>query len=158
MCGWNHGTPGRLEQSQCSGPAAQLPHEHAQKQCQGINACMPTCFNKYCSNHRCLYCTRLLTACTSLVNPRRACTARVTVVGSVCLSVCVCMCVSVKSHLTSGASVRPENTVTYPVGNEGQKICGVFSETAPLWRSSTAPLKSYIWSAIFLRKACMCIV
>ena len=48
---------------------------------------------------------------------------RVTVVGSVCLSV--------KSHLTSGASVRPENTVVYSAGNEGQKSCGVFFETAP---------------------------
>ena len=60
---------------------------------------------------------------------------RVTVVGSVCVcvcvSVCLCVCVSVKSHLTSGASVRPENTVTYPAGNGGQKICGVFFETAP---------------------------
>ena len=64
-------------------------------------------------------------------NPRRACAARVTVVGS------VCVCVSVKSHLTYGASVRPENAVTYSAGNEGQKICGVFSETAPLQRSST---------------------
>ena len=52
-------------------------------------------------------------------------------------SVCVCVCVSVKSHLTYGASVRPENAVTYSAGNEGQKICGVFSETAPLQRSST---------------------
>ena len=48
------------------------------------------------------------------------------------------MCVSVKSHLTSGASVRPENSVTYSTGNEGQKICGYFSETAPLQRY-TAP-------------------
>ena len=43
---------------------------------------------------------------------------RVTVVGSVCL----CVCVSVKSHLTSGASVCPENTVMYSAGNGGQKI------------------------------------
>ena len=63
-----------------------------------------------------------------IINPRRACAARVTVVGSVCVSVCV----SVKSHLTYGASVRPENAVTYSAGNEGQKICGVFSENAPL--------------------------
>ena len=42
---------------------------------------------------------------------------------------CVCVCVSVKSHLTFGASVRPENAVTYSVGNKGQKICGVFSDT-----------------------------
>ena len=56
--------------------------------------------------------------------------------------VCVCVCRSVKSHLTSGASVRLENTVTYSAGNGGQKICGVFSETAPLRRSSTPPLKA----------------
>ena len=31
-------------------------------------------------------------------------------------------------------------------------MCGVFSETAPLQRSSTAPLKAYVQSAIFLRK------
>ena len=67
-----------------------------------------------------------------VINPRRACAARVTVVGSVCLSVCLSVCVSVKSHLTYGASVRPENAVTYSAGNEGQKICGVFSENAPL--------------------------
>ena len=50
---------------------------------------------------------------------------------------CSWVCVSVKSHLTYGASVRPENAVTYSAGNEGQKNCGVFSETAPLQRSST---------------------
>ena len=62
-----------------------------------------------------------------LINPRRACAARVTVLGRVC----VCVCLSVKSHLTSGASVRLENTVVYSAGNGGQKICGVFFETAP---------------------------
>ena len=35
--------------------------------------------------------------------------------------VCVSVCLSVKSHLTSGASVHPENGVMYSVGNEGQK-------------------------------------
>ena len=57
------------------------------------------------------------------INPRRACAARVTVVGFVCL------CLSVKSHLTYRASVLPENAVTYSAGNEGQKICGDLSET-----------------------------
>ena len=63
-----------------------------------------------------------------------------TVVGS------VCVCVSVKSHLTSGASVRPENTVTYSAGNGGQKICGVFSDTAPLQRSSTPSIEGHMYS------------
>ena len=48
-----------------------------------------------------------------------------------CSWVCVSVCLSVKSHLTSGASVRPENTVVYSAGNGGQKICGVFFKTAP---------------------------
>ena len=47
----------------------------------------------------------------------RACAARVTV--------------SVKSHLTSGVSVLPENSVTYSAGNGGRKICVISSETAP---------------------------
>ena len=51
-----------------------------------------------------------------------------------------CVCLSVKSHLTSGASVRPENSA----GNGGQKICGFFSETAPLWSSSTPSVESTI--------------
>ena len=41
------------------------------------------------------------------------------------------MFVCVKSHLTSGVSVHPENTVAYSAGNGGQNICGVFFETAP---------------------------
>ena len=44
-------------------------------------------------------------------NPRRACAG-----GLVVLSICGCL-----SVLTSGASVRPENTVTYLAGNRGQK-------------------------------------
>ena len=38
------------------------------------------------------------------------------------------VCLSVKSHLTYGASVRPENAITYSAGNEGQKICGNLPE------------------------------
>ena len=34
------------------------------------------------------------------------------------------MCVSVKSHLTSGASVRPETSVTYSAGKEVKKYVG----------------------------------
>ena len=53
------------------------------------------------------------------------------------LSVCLSVCVSVKSHLTNGASVRSENVATYSAGNEGQKICGDLPETTAL-KSYTA--------------------
>ena len=63
------------------------------------------------------------------------------------------------SRLTYGASVRPETAVTYSAGNEGQKICGGFSETAPLQRSSTpSVVRPCVQSAIFLRKARMRII
>ena len=64
-------------------------------------------------------------AARDIFNPRRACAARVTVLGSVCVYVCL----SVKSHLTYGASVRPENAenaVTYSTGNKGQKFVAIF--------------------------------
>ena len=38
--------------------------------------------------------------------------------SSRCVCLCVCVCVSVKSHLTFGASVRPEHAVTYSVGKK----------------------------------------
>ena len=64
--------------------------------------------------------------------------------------VCVFVCVSVKSHLTFGASVRRETAATYSAGNKGQKICGVFSETPSLQRWSDPSLRRpYIRSAIF---------
>ena len=55
-----------------------------------------------------------------IINPRHACAARVTVVGSVCPSVCVCVSVNISplEHLC------PENHIMYSLGNEGQKICG----------------------------------
>ena len=66
------------------------------------------------------------------------------------MCVCVCVCVSVKSHLTSGASVHCENAAMYSVVNKGQKICGIFSKTAPLPRSSAPSLEQpYIRLAIF---------
>ena len=39
------------------------------------------------------------------------------------------VCVSVKSHLTYGVSVCPENAAIYSAGNEGQKLCGDLPET-----------------------------
>ena len=50
---------------------------------------------------------------------------RVTVVGSVSVSVCLLSHISPLERL-----VRPENTVTYSAGNGGQIICGVFFKTA----------------------------
>ena len=43
-----------------------------------------------------------------LVNPRRACAARVTIVVLVCVCVCACVCSSVSSLLLLRAS-RPPN-------------------------------------------------
>ena len=50
------------------------------------------------------------------------------------------MCVSVKSHLTSGASVCRENAAKYSAGNEGQKIC---AENVQLQRSSATSLDGH---------------
>ena len=36
------------------------------------------------------------------------------------------------SHLTYGASARPENAVTYSAGDDGRKICGDLPETTEL--------------------------
>ena len=95
--------------------------------------------------HAYLYCMRISRVYTRMIH-RRGFSTLVLFIGSVSLSVCV----SVKSHLTYGASVRPENAVTYSAGNEGQKICGVFSETAPLQRSSTpSVVRPCVQSAIF---------
>ena len=47
----------------------------------------------------------------------------------VCLSVCVST-----QHLTSRASFRPENHITYSIGNKDQNNCVDFSETTPLQR------------------------
>ena len=58
-----------------------------------------------------------------LINPRRACAAKVTVVGSVC--------VSVTQHLTSRTFVCLAIGTTYSTGSEGQKVSVVFSENAP---------------------------
>ena len=57
-----------------------------------------------------------------IVNPRRA---WIRVVGFVCV-VCLSVCLSVRSHLTSETSLRPEIDITYSTGNEGHKICGFF--------------------------------
>ena len=63
------------------------------------------------------------------------------------------MCVSVKSKLTSGASVRPENSITYSAGNGGQKICGGFSETTPFksYGVICLPVTSYEGTAATFR-------
>ena len=63
-----------------------------------------------------------------LINPWRTCAARVCfLVDSVFLFVCL----SVKSHLTCGASVCSENAVPYSAGSEGEKFVGS-SSLAPM--------------------------
>ena len=52
-------------------------------------------------------------------------------------------------YFTSGASVRRENAAMYSAGNEGQKICGVFSENVQLQRSSTTSLDGYTSGQLF---------
>ena len=53
------------------------------------------------------------------------------------------MCVSVKSHLTYGASARPENAVTYSAGNEGQNICGDLPETTASYAAKNERKSQY---------------
>ena len=62
------------------------------------------------------------------------------------LGLCVC-------HLTYGASVRPEKAITYPTGIEGRNICGVFSENAPLLRSSRVAILFHTFRWPFFFKA-----
>ena len=45
---------------------------------------------------------KTLICSTIIINPRRACAARVTVVGSVCVCVCLSVCLSVTQHLAYG--------------------------------------------------------
>jgi len=61
----------------------------------------------------------------TMINPRRSCAARVT-------GVVLCACVSVSQKLTSEASDRLENAVTYSTSNVRQNILGFFSETDSL--------------------------
>ena len=59
------------------------------------------------------------------INPRRACTARATVLGLcvyVCLSVCLLVDISLLEHLF----VLKTMSCIYSTGKEGQKICGDF--------------------------------
>ena len=60
--------------------------------------------------------------CVLAINPRRACAARVTVVGSVCLSVCLCVCYS-QSHFSNVIFIRVSPTVASNLG-EGELFLG----------------------------------
>ena len=46
--------------------------------------------------------------------------------------VCLSFILSVIRELTSPVIDRVKNKLTYTVADEGQKICGIFSETASL--------------------------
>ena len=71
---------------------------HTHNNCSNVVSCYLLLYNSGCWARHSL---QLLTA---LINPRRACAARVTVVGFVCLSVS-CLCVSYStSHFTGVCS------------------------------------------------------
>ena len=71
----------------------------------------------------------------------------------------MCVCLSVKSHLTSGTFVCGENAATYLANNEGQKICGVFSENVVLQRLSGPSLDGHtVGRPFFVQRRCMRIV
>ena len=63
------------------------------------------------------------------------------------------MCLSVKSHLTSGASVHPENTVMYSSRNGGQNFLG-FS----LIQHCSFESHMYGWPFSCEKRACMRII
>ena len=77
-----------------------------------------------------------------VINPRRACTARVTVLGlcvcvSVCLCVCVCACLCVCVCLLLNISLFtclfvPQTILTFSAADEGRKFQAIFSEYASL--------------------------
>ena len=91
---------------------------------------------------------RLGAICSCIINPRRACAARVTVVVmSVCLSVCLSDSLSVR--YTSGASFRPENAVTYSAGNEVKKFVGFSLKPLRCRDPALPPLYGHAQSAIF---------
>ena len=69
------------------------------------------------------------------------------------------VCLSVKSRLTYGASVLPENAVTYSAGNEGQNIVEVSLKPMRCRDPALPPLYGHTYSRpFFLRKARMRII
>ena len=60
-----------------------------------------------------------------IFNPRRSCTARVTVVV-LCVCVCVCVCVSVFSILPSRAFRRPTRGISSYSAKNAVKLKAVF--------------------------------
>ena len=65
------------------------------------------------------------------------------------------VCVSVKSHLTYGASIRPGNAVTYSIGKNGKIFSGDLPETTAFKsyaakherKSQLLIVLTYPWSA-----------
>ena len=72
---------------------------------------------------------------------------------------CSRSCLSIKPHLTYGASVRPENAVTYSAGNEGQKFVGFSLKPLRCRDPALPPLYGHTYTRpFFLRKARMRII
>lgn len=87
-----------------------------------------------------------------IINPRHACAARVTVVGSV---VCVCACVRVL-YSTSHLSNVSTNGMTYLTDNESQTV---FSENASLQSSSSSGIVQLLTTSLpFFIPTRMCII
>ena len=53
-----------------------------------------------------------------VINPRRACAGRVTVLG-LCVSVCVCLLLSISLYTRLFV---PQTIVTFPAADEGRKL------------------------------------
>ena len=66
------------------------------------------------------------------------------------------MCLSVKQHLTYGASVRPENAVTYSAGNEGQNFVGFSLKPLRFRDPALPPLYGHAYSRPFFHAYFSC--
>ena len=76
----------------------------------------------------------------SVINPRRARAARVTVLGlCVCVCVCVSVCVSVTQHLTLHVIIHATNDSNLPSGGWRSKILSDF-----LWKCFVAKLEHFL--------------
>ena len=77
----------------------------------------------------CYFCPLLSTKSFLLINPRRACAARVTVLG-LCVCVCVCVCLSAPFRPLR-VKVSPENDTNASSRQDKENKTGDFLKNAP---------------------------